>query len=498
MVRTATKRKAKTGVAAVDNTDDVKKNAPNGNGIHEKSESPPQPTEAKRKRGKNTAGAAAAATAAAVETESKAAASPPAKKLRKGTALRVRVAPSFRLAEDVLPSGGGVVLTVGQGDTGQLGLGEDVMERSKPGLVKGLEDAVDVAAGAMHSVCLTKRGEVFTFGCNDEGALGRSIADDEEGFNAGKVELPLEKDEKVVQITAGDSHCVALTSRGRAFYWGTFRDSSGSFGLTEKGMERLPIPLCSGLDIRKVSSGTDHVAVLTQDGALFTVGCAEQGQLGRVGDRFVARGGRRGLGLLLNPDRIHAANRRIVFSDVWAGSYSTYAMTTAGDVLVCGLNNYNQLGVAKGLTFYTLVKSESITRLSRESGGIAVIAPGQHHAIVLDKAGHAFALGRAEYGRLGLGEDVNKEVSAPVAVPALSGRQVSDVSCGTAVSFAVDADSGEVFSWGMGTNGQLARADGGEDDAWVPEVMAGKQLDERRVLLASGGGQHTMLLATNK
>ena len=490
MVRAATKRKAKTAVPAVDNTEDVKKkkNVPNGNELHEKSESPPQPTEPKRKRAKNTV---AAAKVAAAAVESKA---PPAKKVRKGAA--VRVAPTFKLAEDI-PSGG-VVLTVGQGDTGQLGLGEDVMERSKPGLVKGLEDAVDVAAGAMHSVCLTKRGEVFTFGCNDEGALGRSIADDEEGFNAGKVELPLEKDEKVVQITAGDSHCVALTSRGRAFYWGTFRDSSGSFGLTEKGMERLPIPLCPGLDIRKVSSGTDHVAVLTQDGAIFTVGCAEQGQLGRVGDRFVARGGRRGLGLLLNPDRIHAANRRTVFCDVWAGSYSTYAMTTAGDVLVCGLNNYNQLGVAKGLTFYTLVKSESITRLSRESGGIAVVAPGQHHALVLDKAGRAFALGRAEYGRLGLGEDVNKEVSAPVAVPALSGRQISDVSSGTAVSFAVDADSGEAFSWGMGTNGQLARADGGDEDAWVPEVMAGKQLEERRVLLASGGGQHTMLLATDK
>ena len=490
MARAATKRKAKAAIAAVENTD-VKKNVPNGKGRHEKSESPPQPTEPKRKRVKKTAVVAAVTKAPPVVATAAAA----AKKPRKAAAPTEREAPSFRLGEEI--GSGGIVLTVGQGDTGQLGLGEDVVEKSKPGVVN-VKDAVDIAAGGMHSVCLSKGGEVYTFGCNDEGALGRSIADDEEGFIAGKVELPLEAGEKVVQITAGDSHCVALTSGGRAFYWGTFRDSSGSFGLSEKGMERLPIPLCPGLDIRKVSSGTDHVAVLTQDGAIFTVGCAEQGQLGRVGDRFVARGGRRGLGLLLNPDRIHAANRRTVFRDVWAGSYSTYAMTTAGDVLVCGLNNYNQLGVAKGLTFYTLVKSESITRLSRESGGIAAVAPGQHHALVLDKAGRAFALGRAEYGRLGLGEGVDKEVSAPMAVPALSGRKISDVSCGTAVSFAVDAASGEAFSWGMGTNGQLARADGGDDDAWVPEVMAGKQLEERRVLLASGGGQHTMLLATNK
>ena len=486
MARAATKRKAKTTIAAVENPD-VKKNVPNGKGRHEKSESPPQPTEPKRKRAKKTAVVAAVTKAPPVVVAAA------AKKPKK--APTERVAPSFRLGEKI--GSGGMVLTVGQGDTGQLGLGEDVMEKSKPGVVD-VKDAVDIAAGGMHSVCLTKGGEVYTFGCNDEGALGRSIADDEEGFNAGRVELPLEAGEKVVQITAGDSHCVALTSGGRAFYWGTFRDSSGSFGLTDNGMERLPVPLCSGLDIRKVSSGTDHVAVLTQDGAIYTVGCAEQGQLGRVGDRFVARGGRRGLGLLLNPDRIHAANRRIVFSDVWAGSYSTYAMTTGGDVLVCGLNNYNQLGVAKGLTFYTLVRSENLTRLARESGGIVTIAPGQHHALVLDKGGRAYALGRAEYGRLGLGEDVDKEVSSPVAISALSGREVSDVACGSVVSFAVDADSGKAFSWGMGTNGQLAHADGGDDDAWLPRAMAGKQLEERRVLLASGGGQHTMLLATNK
>ena len=36
----------------------------------------------------------------------------------------------------------------------------------------------------MHTVCLTKDGLVWSFGCNDEGALGRPIEDDEEGTYA--------------------------------------------------------------------------------------------------------------------------------------------------------------------------------------------------------------------------------------------------------------------------------------------------------------------------
>ena len=58
----------------------------------------------------------------------------------------------------------GVVLTLGQGDTGQLGLGPDIMERSKPALVKDLTDVISVCAGGMHTVCLTKDGKVYTFG----------------------------------------------------------------------------------------------------------------------------------------------------------------------------------------------------------------------------------------------------------------------------------------------------------------------------------------------
>ena len=83
--------------------------------------------------------------------------------------------------------GSGHVLTVGQGDTGQLGLGEDIMEKTRPGIVKEVEDAVEIVAGGMHTVVLDKKGDVWTFGCNDEGSLGRVVGEEEECFVPGKV-----------------------------------------------------------------------------------------------------------------------------------------------------------------------------------------------------------------------------------------------------------------------------------------------------------------------
>ena len=58
----------------------------------------------------------------------------------------------------------GRVLTLGQGDVGQLGLGEDILERKKPAIVKGLDDLdiVQVECGGMHTVALTNKGKVST------------------------------------------------------------------------------------------------------------------------------------------------------------------------------------------------------------------------------------------------------------------------------------------------------------------------------------------------
>ena len=109
----------------------------------------------------------------------------------------------------------GQVLTLGQGDTGQLGLGEDVMEKSRPALVKDIEAAVEVVAGGMHTAVLDSEGQVWTFGCNDEGSLGRVVAEEEDCFVPGKVEI----EEKVVGISAGDSHSAALTETGISGDW---------------------------------------------------------------------------------------------------------------------------------------------------------------------------------------------------------------------------------------------------------------------------------------
>lgn len=66
------------------------------------------------------------------------------------------------------------MLTLGQGDVGQLGLGVNVMERKKPALVPLPEMIVQAEAGGMHTVCLSQMGKVSVVGGNSSRGSGRA------------------------------------------------------------------------------------------------------------------------------------------------------------------------------------------------------------------------------------------------------------------------------------------------------------------------------------
>ncbi|KAL1440246.1 hypothetical protein MTO96_009551 [Rhipicephalus appendiculatus] len=351
----------------------------------------------------------------------------------------------------------GNVYTVGQGDVGQLGLGPDVMECSRPALVQDLKDVVDVVAGGMHTLCLTADGKVWSFGCNDEGALGRQTSSlDGSETTPGTVELP----EPV-------------------FLWGNFRDSRGQMGLITAGKAELePKLVVSG--IVQIASGSDHVAMLTAKGDLLTMGCGEQGQLGRLPARTAPR---------------RACCKTRAFDRVWAGAYATFArLRETGRLYGCGLNNYHQMGgQAQSSSESGTVISVPQPLTSCDEQRWKLVSGGQHHTLLLNEEGTVFSLGRKEYGRLGLGESTpagNNDQDKPAPVPGLSG--CVDVSCGEAVSYAIDGE-GRLHSWGFGTNGQLGH--GGDDDLLEPKAVAGK-FAGKKALVVSGGGQHAVILAT--
>jgi regulator of chromosome condensation len=139
------------------------------------------------------------------------------------------------------------VFVFGAGSMGELGLGSTSRDRNvkRPRLNPHLSidgvGIVDVAVGGMHVAALDYKGQVWTWGVNDQGSLGRDTkvndvvmkdaddeSDDEEELLNPEESKPglvigFPSGVKIVKLACGDSISVALADDGKVYSWGTFR-----------------------------------------------------------------------------------------------------------------------------------------------------------------------------------------------------------------------------------------------------------------------------------
>lgn len=396
----------------------------------------------------------------------------------------------------------GVLLAFGTGDAGQLGCGEDIMERKKPAVVKELDEPIlCAAAGGMHNLCVGESGDVYTFGCNDEGALGRETTEEEEAFLPQKVSGVSD----AIFCCAGDSHSAVLTKDGTVWIWGTFRDANGRMGATagntdDKEMSKAIIKEPAKLEISKkivrIASGADHLILLDTEGSVWSMGCAESGQLGRISSHFCQKGGRRGLGKILKAEMIFLNKKfKRVYGEVEniaCGQFSSFLIMSSGAVLGFGLNNCFQIGFKDREIRY----SPEIVPYKFEDKPVEVkqISSGMHHSVLLSKDGDVFTIGCGDYGRLGVGEKETLRESAVLRKVTIEKKIVS-VASGSCCTYAV-AEDGSAYAWGMGSNLQLTN--GSEEDEWEPVQVTGKQIEGQKIVAISGGGQHAIIVIDKK
>ena len=157
----------------------------------------------------------------------------------------------------------GQVYTWGDGQLGRLGNG--IASQPLPEAVEVLEglNVRSVHAGKAFCVALTEGGSVWGWGKNDQSQLGlgpRMVMD----MNTME-EYPVAVDSlrgRVLQLSAGDMHCVALRDDGEVMYWG-----SGGF------LEPSAKAAFSGEDpVFRVVAGEGVSAAITQSGQLWTWG----------------------------------------------------------------------------------------------------------------------------------------------------------------------------------------------------------------------------------
>ncbi|KAE9078273.1 hypothetical protein PF007_g23930 [Phytophthora fragariae] len=187
-------------------------------------------------------------------------------------------------------SGGRLGYAIADGDSRRVSCPQRVFALQQ-------QTIIQVACGAFHTLVTDLNGHVFAWGSNSRGQLGfLSPGSSSTTLEAPSVVADL-RGTYMSSVACGEYHSLALSSDGRMFSWGC--NKYGKLGRRTEGMLDMAQPRQLGGDwtgwsmdmesrigsgdrsvVRRIAAGKDHSLAINSDGAGFTWGRGDSGQLG--------------------------------------------------------------------------------------------------------------------------------------------------------------------------------------------------------------------------
>lgn len=138
------------------------------------------------------------------------------------------------------------------------------------------------------------------------------------------------------------------------------------------------------------------------------------------------------------------------------GANYCLALTNEGRVFSWGMNNYGQLGMSGNM----ISPQPSEISISNDSDPISQVACGSYFSLAVTRQGEVWSWGMGTHGQLGHGD--KSDCYTPKKIAALS--DITQVAAGDSHSIALNS-KGEVFTFGEGKDGQIGRGSEVESSA---------------------------------
>ena len=341
----------------------------------------------------------------------------------------------------------GELFTWGLSSSGELGHGTwSPTEVSIPKLVTsfGKTRIVSVCAGSNHTLAISEVGHVWSCGRNRHGQLGQGHMIDEAAFFL----VDDLRNDRIVSVAAGKFHSMALASDGKLFTWGD--NSGGQLGLNNLVDHPSPVlvdyldpgTLRRGARVTAIAAGGYHSFALTVSGQLMATGRHKEGQLG-VGSVSV-NGIKQFRRVSFNQCRSGVSTRVIQVQCGYLHSIALIQVNGKRQLRSCGDNSFGQLGLDYS-----------------PHNGVSPSGVFLGHPRVDTFRTINIPPIRAKYSKSGSGRPrVVKYDQEPVTC----------IVSGDWHSGAI-TEGGLLFTWGRGDSGQLGH--GNDISYWQPEPLSG-------------------------
>ncbi|EKX73252.1 regulator of chromosome condensation protein, putative [Theileria equi strain WA] len=289
---------------------------------------------------------------------------------------------------------------------------------------------VSVSCGALHTALLTANGDVYTFGCNDMGALGRKVSKDETPEIPDSEPMKVNISQPIKKVTCGDNHTLFLTYNGTVLIVGSFKDSDGPIGIPDydnyETLTKLeyidnptivPCEVEGAYTISDICSGENHCVLLPQGGkGVYTFGSNEFSQLMIWGDQIQTYTDN-------SPDLSDDKTKRLALTWPQFRTLTDLEIVTEGDSDTGRRKRprTSDESVDKIFTGYctTFIQTKNLVKL--------------------------YGVGRNAQGEVGCGSD-EMIVKIPKEITLFEGHEITQLSGGQFFTMALVEDA--VYTWG--------------------------------------------------
>lgn len=327
--------------------------------------------------------------------------------------------------------------------------------------------------------CGISSGKAYCWGANGNGQLGDASTTQRNTPVAVTTAAGILAGKTVTAISAGTSHTCAVAN-GLAYCWGL--NTNGRVGDSSTTQRTAPVAvtaaagILSGKTVSTISAGATHSCAVANNLAY----CWGLNANGQLGDNSLTQ--------RTAPVAVNTATALSAKSMTGIAAGSGYTCAVGSGAAYCwGLNDLGQLGNASNAQSQIPVAVSTSGVLGGKTvTGVDTGSSAKHVCVVA--SAQAYCWGQNSNGQLGA--NWNSDSNIPITVTPwyyLSGKTVTMVSADMTNSCAVT--SGQIYCWGLGTNGQL-----GDDitNRWaVPAETNMGGMEENGVTALSGGNNHT-------
>ena len=291
----------------------------------------------------------------------------------------------------------------GNGTGGEIGDGTTINKVS-PVQIGSLTDWSVVAAGHYFSIAIKTDGTLWSWGFQDQGQLGISIAGSGVSM-VGSRSSPVQVGSLTIwsKISCGEDHTLAITTDGKLWAWGD--NTYGELGTLSIVLRSSPVQVGSLTTWAAIGAGHNYSVVIKTNGTLWTWGYNNNGQLGSL--TTIDRSSPVQVGSLTN------------WLKVACGDEHTLAIKTDGTLWSWSDNYYGSIGDNTRIYKSSPVQVGSLTTW-------IVVGAGNSFSAGITTDGKLFTWGDNNSGELALSN--RTKMSSPTQVGSLT--VWSNISCG--------------------------------------------------------------------